>query len=211
MLSNKILIIDDDQLIVNSIQRSLMLENNDYEIISAGNGKKGLALYRKEGPVLVLLDLNMPVMGGVEFLKEIKLTPTTASAVIVLTCHTDEEYVEQCFDLGVSSFLRKPFNRYEFLGLVNNVIALKKVQHVLKEKCRDHKAARQQFSEEKNILLSAMMNRVKKSLIPIVSCTKELFEGQVSSEEERISKLREIQEASQSLVEVFENPSGDCT
>ncbi len=208
MPNNKILIIDDDQLIIRSIHRCLLLEENNYEIITATNGKEGLETYHKEQPILVLLDLNMPVMGGIEFLKEVNLAPSDPSAIIVLTGHTDDEYVKRCFDLGVSSFLRKPINMYEFFGLVKHVIAFKKIQQVLKEKCEDHKTAQQHFDDQKDQLLSTMIDKVKRPLIPIVNCTQALLEGTSISEEERIQKLQEIQDASKALVDIFENPSG---
>jgi YesN/AraC family two-component response regulator len=205
MLNNKILIIDDDPLIISSMHRSLMLEETDYEISSANDGKTGLELYHREKPILILLDLHMPVMGGIEFLKSISLSPTDPCAVIVLTGHSDDSHIKKCFDLGVSAFLRKPFNMYEFFGLVKQVISFKKIQHVLKEQCKDHITAKQ-FSEEKHKLLSAIMHKIKKPLIPIVNCTRDLIEGKIDSEDARINKLKEIQDASTELVNVFENP-----
>ncbi len=208
MPNNKILIIDDDQLIIRSIQRSLTLEENNYEILTASNGKAGLEIYRKEQPILVLLDLNMPVLGGIEFLKEVKLTPTDPSAIIVLSGHSDDECVKRCFDLGISSFLRKPINMYEFFGLVKHVIAFKNIQKALKEKCEDNKTAQRHFDDQKTQLLSAMIDRVKRPLIPIVNCTQALLEGKVISEKERMQKLQEIRDASSALVDIFENPAG---
>lgn len=206
MLSKKILIIDDDQALINSIKRSLLLVEHDYETISANNGKTGLELYHREQPILVLLDLNMPVMGGIDFLKAIDLSPTDSCSVIVLTGERDDNNIKACFDLGVSAFLRKPFNMYEFFGLVKQVIAFNKIQHLHKEQCKSHITAKQ-FTEEKSKLLSAIMHKVKKPLIPIINCTRDLLEGKITSEEDRIKKLKEIQDASKALIDVFENPS----
>ncbi len=205
MPNNKILIIDDDQPAINSIQRSLMLEENDYQIITSNNGKTGLELYYKEKPILVLLDLNMPVMGGIDFLQAIELSPTDPCSVIVLTGNSDDSNIKACFDLGVSAFLRKPVNIYEFFGLVKQVIAFKKIQHVLNEQCRNQITAKQ-FTDEKKKLLSTIMDKVKKPILPIVNCTIDLLEGKITSEEDRMEKLKEIQDASNALVEMFENP-----
>ncbi len=95
---------------------------------------------------------------------------------------------------------------YEFFGLVKHIIAFKKIQQVLKEKCEDHKTTQQHFDDQKKQLLSTMIDRVKRPLIPIVNCTQALLEGKVISEEERIQKLQEIQDASKALVDIFENP-----
>jgi CheY-like chemotaxis protein len=205
MINNKILIIDDDQQVINSIQGSLLLEENDYETTSANDGKTGLELYHREKPILTLLDLDMPVMGGIDFLRSISLSPTNPCAVIVLTGRSDDSNIKKCFDLGVSAFLRKPFNMYELFGLVKQIAAFKKIQHELNEQCRNNITAKQ-FSDEKNKLLSAIMHKVKKPLIPIVNCTRDLLEGKITSEDDRIKKLEEIQDASNALVDVFENP-----
>ena len=205
MLNKKILIIDDDEPVINSIQRSLLLEENYYEIFSANEGKTGLELYHREQPILTLLDLDMPVMAGIDFLKSISLSPTDPCTVIVLTGNSDDSKIKQCFDLGVSAFLRKPFNMYEFFGLVKQVIAFKKIQHELNEQSKTHITA-EQFADEKNKLLSTIMHKVKKPLIPIVNCTRDLLEGKITSEDDRMKKLEEIQEASKALVDVFEHP-----
>ncbi len=205
MINSKILIIDNDPPDINSIQRSLLLEETDYEIISANNCKTGLELYHREQPILILLNLNMSVRGGIDFLKVIDLSPSDSCSVIVLTGQSDDDSIKACFDLGVSAFLRKPFNMYEFLGMINQVIEFKKIQHVLREQCKNHITAKQ-FTEEKIKLLSAIMHKVKKPLIPIVNCTRALLEGEITSEEDRIKKLEEIQDASKALVDVFEHP-----
>ncbi len=148
MANNKILIIDDDLLIIDSIKKSLMLEDNDYELLSARNGKEGLELYHKEKPVLVLLDLHMPVMGGVEFLEEINLSPSGPSGVIVVSGSSDDEDIKACIDLGVNSFIEKPFNSYELIIQVKHVIAFKNIQQELNEKSETEISARQCSSEE---------------------------------------------------------------
>jgi CheY-like chemotaxis protein len=205
MFDKRILIIDEDQTTINSIKKCLLREENDSEIISANDGKTGLDVYHREQPVLTLLDLDIPGMGGIDFLKSISLSPTGPCAVIVLTGNSDDTNIKQCFDLGISAFLRKPFNMYELFGLVRQVISFKKIQHELDEQYKNNITAKQ-FTDEKNKLLSAIMHKVKKPLIPIVNCTRDLLDGKITTEDDRIKKLKEIQDASQALVDVFENP-----
>ncbi|MBF0515947.1 MAG: response regulator [Nitrospirae bacterium] len=130
MESDKILILDDEQIVIDAISKHLSKFN--YNIYSGKNGKEGLELYHAENPILIMLDLRMPVMDGVEFLRRINLTPTDPCSVIVLTGHGSDDDMERCFELGVSAFLRKPFNIYELLGMVSHSIALKKVELDLK-------------------------------------------------------------------------------
>ncbi|MBF0553857.1 MAG: response regulator [Nitrospirae bacterium] len=130
MENDKILILDDEQIVIEAITKHLSRRN--YEIYSGKDGKEGLVLYHEVNPILIILDLRMPVMDGVEFLRKINLSPADSCSVIVLTGHGSDEEMERCFELGISAFLRKPFNIYELLGIVSHSIALKKVELDLK-------------------------------------------------------------------------------
>lgn len=131
MLNNKILIIDDEEIVIDSIR--LDLKNEDYNIITAANGKSGLDVLKKEQPMLIILDLKMPVMDGIEFLEHLKVEATDPYSIIVLTGHGDNEDIKKCFRLGVNSFLRKPYNVYELRGLVENSFIQKQTQLKLYE------------------------------------------------------------------------------
>lgn len=135
MKKQKILIIDDEQPVREAIKD--LLDGEGYDIFLAENGKEGLSLFKKVSPILVILDLKMPVMNGAEFLQHIKISPLDPYSVIVLTGHGDDEDVKECFNLGVSVFFRKPFNFYELNGLIRHSIALKQGERELK-KHRDH-------------------------------------------------------------------------
>ncbi|MBF0456689.1 MAG: response regulator [Nitrospirae bacterium] len=130
MKNDKILILDDEQIVIDAITKHLSRYN--YDIYSGKNGKEGLTLYNDVNPILIILDLRMPVMDGVEFLRKINLSPADPCSVVVLTGHGSDEDMERCFELGISAFLRKPFNLYELLGIVTHSIALKKVELDLK-------------------------------------------------------------------------------
>ena len=107
---NTALIIDDVAL-----NRDLLEEilEDEYKVLQAENGKIGLELVdsHKNELSVILLDLNMPVMGGEEFLKGLK-ERNLIGAIPVLVISTEESPVVQsrCFDMGVSDFILKPFN-----------------------------------------------------------------------------------------------------
>ncbi|MBF0399093.1 MAG: response regulator [Desulfobacterales bacterium] len=122
MLKHKILVVDDESIIIDTIKDALKYE--DYEIISASNGEEGLELYLLHKPILIILDLKMPKMNGLEFLERIKLKPLDAG-VVLLTGHGSDDEIAACFEHGINAFMRKPFNYYEFIGMVRNMIALK--------------------------------------------------------------------------------------
>ena len=71
MLNNKILVIDDEEIVIESILEDL--KGMGFKFISAANGKDGLTKYEEEKPILVILDLRMPGMNGVEFLENLRI------------------------------------------------------------------------------------------------------------------------------------------
>ena len=81
----KILIIDDEKAIQTAMQKAL--KNEGYTLCFADNGKDGIKVLKKENPTLVFLDLRMPEMDGVEFLKQIKVTHDAPYTVAVITGH----------------------------------------------------------------------------------------------------------------------------
>ena len=103
----KILVIDDEQGIRNLLDA--LLSRKGYAIVLADGGLKGLELFRRERPDVVVLDLNMPDMGGVAVLEQIRaLKPD--QPVIVLTGAGTPEKEQQLHALGVSEFVEKEFS-----------------------------------------------------------------------------------------------------
>ena len=132
MHKDKILVIDDEQLIFDSIEDTLAA---DYELFHAPNGAVGLELLAKHQPDLIILDIRMPVMDGFEFLQQIGISADDPYSVIVLSGHAAGSEVSACYDMGITAFLRKPFNIFELKGLVKQCISAKKqYQALLHEK-----------------------------------------------------------------------------
>ena len=105
MPNQKILIVDDDPQI-----RMLLrdrLQANGYEILLAENGAKGLEMVDKESPDLMLLDLQMPEMGGMEVLDHLR-RKSVEIPVVVLTAHGTIERAVEAMKLGAYDFLPKP-------------------------------------------------------------------------------------------------------
>ncbi|MDQ3050452.1 MAG: response regulator [Bacteroidota bacterium] len=116
MKKNTILLVEDDELDVISIERSLRKLELDYELHKAYNGKEALALLTRHDkplfPDVVLLDLNMPKMNGIEFLKTIRENEKLKHLnVFVMTTSSevsDRNITEQ---LGISGYIIKPLNQ----------------------------------------------------------------------------------------------------
>jgi DNA-binding NtrC family response regulator len=102
----KILVIDDEPIVRISCKRSL--SNEGYEVKLAAGGREGIELLEKEPFDLVLLDLKMPDMDGIEVLQKIKDTwPQTK--VIIITGYSTVETAVKTLRLGALNYLEKPF------------------------------------------------------------------------------------------------------
>lgn len=104
----KILVIDDEKPTLKMF--TLLLSAYGYEIFTAENGQEGLDLFKKERPGLVLTDIKMPVMDGIEVLKQIKQVDPQAE-VIVITGHGDMDLAIQALNLDATDFINKPLQR----------------------------------------------------------------------------------------------------
>jgi two-component system nitrogen regulation response regulator NtrX len=104
---SSILIIEDDKAIVDVLR--MILENDGYEIDHAFNGPAGLEKFKAINPDVVLLDIRMPRMDGIEVLQEIKKM-NTYSIVIMISGHGNIETAVQTTKLGAYDFISKPFD-----------------------------------------------------------------------------------------------------
>jgi CheY-like chemotaxis protein len=102
-----VLIVDD--IPVNIILLKTMLARINVQILTAVDGRQALETVRKLKPELVLLDIQMPVMNGLDVLKEMKNSPELKDIpVIMVSAYTSPEDIEQSMSLGASGFIKKP-------------------------------------------------------------------------------------------------------
>ena len=110
----KILIVDDEQANVRLLER--MLEQGGYEhITSTADARKALELYRTMGPDIVLLDLHMPDLSGLEILEILReeIGPDSYLPIVVITADATPETKLQALVLGAKDFLTKPIDIVE--------------------------------------------------------------------------------------------------
>lgn len=105
MSANKILIVDDEEIIVRLL--SMSLRSDGYEVVSANNGEEALEVLAREAPDIVVTDIKMPVMDGLELLKRIKKTEPDKE-VIIVTGHGDIDSTIVALQYGASDFINKP-------------------------------------------------------------------------------------------------------
>ncbi|BCS89735.1 response regulator [Pseudodesulfovibrio sediminis] len=158
----KVLIIDDEQPTLRMF--TLLLQAYGYEVLTAENGQEGVNLYDAERPDLVLTDIKMPVMDGIEALKEIKKISPHAE-VIVITGHGDMDLALQALNLDATDFINKPLQR-EALEL-----ALKRTDERLAIARSEEEQI--EFEEQDNTAIIGVRGNVTATTIPHLSETFE--------------------------------------
>ena len=116
----KFLSVDDSATMRKIIQ--LALKGAGHEVEEAENGLQALDSLKK-GPVdCIILDINMPEMNGIEFLKERKKDPSIANIpVLVLTTQDEEALKKEAMSLGAKGFIIKPFQKEALLAAINSL------------------------------------------------------------------------------------------
>ena len=116
----KILVIDDEEGIRNLLD--ILLSRKGYDVVLADGGRKGLDLFRREHPDVVVLDLKMPEMDGVTVLQQIR-SLNFDQPVIILTGAATPEMEQQVRALGVTEFVEKEFSFHHLGDALNRVLA----------------------------------------------------------------------------------------
>lgn len=110
----RLLVIEDEPAYVDALEVSLSREG--FELASAENGRDGLARFRSDGPDLVLLDLMLPGMSGLDVLKRIR--DESDVPVIVLSAKDSESDIVTALEMGADDYLTKPYSVRELLARI---------------------------------------------------------------------------------------------
>lgn len=122
-----ILLVEDDEVDVMNVKRAFKKNNISNRLIVASNGLEALSILRSTTmehpkPRIVLLDLNMPKMGGIEFLKEIRQDPELSSmSVFVMTTSNEDSDKIDAFNLNVAGYILKPLSMDRFIAAVSTL------------------------------------------------------------------------------------------
>jgi two-component system chemotaxis response regulator CheY len=119
-MSGTILVVDDSAMMRKVVLRTLKMAGVEFDrILEAGNGKEALACLRMNKVELIMCDINMPVMTGLQLLQQIKEENLAAGVPIVMvTTESSESQVRQAILSGARGYIRKPFS---IEHIVNNV------------------------------------------------------------------------------------------
>lgn len=116
----KVLTIDDQQLILLSVEKRL--KELGYTVMTANNGENGIALFNSFEPDLVLVDINMPDMSGLEVVKHIKSGNRSKTPVLVMSGNTSENIIMDGFTLGIDDYMKKPVSLDEMAARIKRLI-----------------------------------------------------------------------------------------
>lgn len=115
---SKILLLEDDLLLRRGI--SLALEMHQFEVHQASNGRDGLAMLESISPDLILSDINMPVMNGLDFFRVLRENPVwTRIPFIFLTGNDATQDIQTGHELGVEDYITKPIQTDNLLRIIN--------------------------------------------------------------------------------------------
>src|SRR5512136_361984 len=183
MKKTKILVVDDEQLIRWSIEQNL--KKQGYEIITACDGEEALKLVREEQPELILLDIQMPGISGLEVLEKVKEIDEDI-VVIMVTAQGGLETAVNAMRLGAYDYINKPFNLDELAIVIRKALENSSLRREVAGLRSEHKkvgppniigASRHM----KNVL--AMMDKVAKSEAATV-----LVQGESGTGKELVAK-----------------------
>ena len=121
----KVLLIEDSAEIVESVSLCFELRWPEVNLISVIDGTRGMALLKTELPDIIILDLGLPDMDGLEVLRQIRLLSNVP--VIILTVRSGEADRVKGAELGANDYIVKPFNPTDLLARVKEVLQRTKV------------------------------------------------------------------------------------
>lgn len=120
-----VLVVDDEPNIVETLQDRL--EMSGYHVLTAVNGEDGLEQATKHSPDIVLLDIMMPVMDGLEMLERLRQTSdNTDIPVIMLSACSQAQDIARAKAFGIEDYIVKPFDLGELMDKIDNVLEKKK-------------------------------------------------------------------------------------
>ena len=164
LISSRILVVDD---ITKNLQVvGTVLRNQGYKVMAAASGADALKCVRTQLPDLILLDLMMPEMDGLEVCRRLKSDSTTSQVpVIFLTASNEMEHLVNGFEVGAVDYVTKPFNPPELLARVRTHLELKYARERLRE-----------MNEEKNEFMGIAAHDLRNPLGAITGYAEILIE-----------------------------------
>ena len=126
MRAINILLIEDDIIEVMKLKRVTSTLNLNHKITEANNGEEALNILKQKDnlPHIILLDLNMPKINGIEFLKILKADERLRYIpTIILTTSNNQRDLLECFEIGIAGYVLKPLKYEEYVSKIEKLLA----------------------------------------------------------------------------------------
>jgi YesN/AraC family two-component response regulator len=115
----KMLFVEDEPDLINIISTTLTKLNLNF--LTANDGEEALEIYKNNLDIdIIITDINMPKMNGLALIENVRDIDSSLP-VIVMSAHTEQEYIKKAAQLGVTSYLLKPFDFIKFIDLVSKL------------------------------------------------------------------------------------------
>jgi len=196
----KVLTVDDSKTIRMIVKKAF--KQYDCELFEAENGVEGLATAAKVKPDLIVLDITMPVMNGIEMLEKLKSEAGLKDIpVIMLTAESGKDNVMQIVKMGVKDYMVKPFKGEELIGRVEKIMKLA-------PRAADDDAANngnKYFSEVEDVTVLALPLRVTRPVSVEIegNLSKKLKDMAESQKNKMILDLGKVAETNVSLIKLI--------
>ena len=198
-----LLFVEDNETIRFLYNRLLSSRVNEFYI--GEDGQKGLDLYEAHKPDLIITDISMPVMDGLEMIGLIKKTDPDVK-VIVMSAYSIKEYFLEAINLGVNGYLIKPVEAKRLFSLIDELAGNILMKKELAEKEEKRKIAEENLKRslaEKDVLLKEVHHRVKNNM-QIISSILKMQQRQINDPVLK-SVLEESQSRIRSMALIHEN------
>ncbi len=130
-----ILLIEDDTIEIMKLQRTLSKLQLKHNIVKANNGEEALDILKSgnSSPDIILLDLNMPRMSGIEFLEILKADPVLKYLpTIILTTSENRADLLKCYQIGIAGYVIKPLKYEDYQSKLNKVLEYWDINQLVK-------------------------------------------------------------------------------
>lgn len=118
----KVLLVDDSDVVLLT-ERMLFRSLGDYELLFANNGKEAVEVARAEHPDLILMDIVMPEMNGIEACRAIRSDKSTREIpIIMVTTRAEEESISEGYEAGCNDYVTKPIDKHELTQKMKDLL-----------------------------------------------------------------------------------------
>ena len=220
-LKETILIVEDDKNFRDSL--SWGVEMKGYQVFAADSGVVALELFSRMRIDLVITDMRMPDMNGIELLEgiraeEARRVSKTKTPVVLITGFADYDAVVRALRLGATDYLSKPFTLDEFFNIISMHLGLKKLQQdedvhhskledVVKQRTRDLLDTNyklRQLTEEKNQYISLVSNELKNPLNILLGSIQRALDPQIHLDPVKLTNcLREMRDEGEGMLRLI--------